>query len=90
MCAQVMDAGVADYDKRTPIHLAAAEGHLAVVQVWGVCVCVCGGWVVGTGGGRACRGAPSRGPGGDGGGAGRGAPSPGPGGDGGVGGQRGA
>ena len=36
MCAQVMDAGVADYDKRTPIHLAAAEGHLAVVQVRGV------------------------------------------------------
>ena len=27
-----MNLHVADYDRRTPLHLAAAEGHLAVVQ----------------------------------------------------------
>lgn len=27
------DASAADYDRRTPLHVAAAEGNMAIVQV---------------------------------------------------------
>ena len=29
---QIADPQTADYDKRTPLHLSSAEGHLSVVQ----------------------------------------------------------